>query len=401
MLFSFFFITSTAIVIVIHYYLWVRKVRDTEVSGLWRHLLTGLMIAGALLIPTAMSFSRKLSREEFGSIAFIAFLWSGFVMYAFLFHSAWDAIRLVAALKKVVVYITKLFDRKNQEQTNHLDPDRRAFLARTVAGTALFSTFGISVFGVRSAFAEVTMPEIPVCLSRLSPCLCGFKIALISDIHFGPILGKDFALHIVEKTKALKPDLIAITGDVVDGRVELLRRDVAVLGELKARYGVYFVTGNHEYYSGVSQWVEFFKSLGFHVLGNDRVSIGDRFGTGKFDLAGIYDPHGGMFRQDHKPDLSLALAGRNPQRELILLAHRPSQVFEAAKSGVGLQLSGHTHGGQVWPFGQIVRLNQPYISGLHHHNELTQIYVTRGTGFWGPPMRVMAPAEITCIVLTT
>jgi predicted MPP superfamily phosphohydrolase len=360
------------------------------------------MIVGALLIPAAMRFSRQLPREEFGLIALIAFLWAGFVMYAFLFHSAWDTVRLAAALKKGVWYISNLLVRKTQEQAQATpsDPDRRAFLARTVAGTALFSTFGISVFGVRSAFGEVATPQIPVRLSRLSPHLCGFKIALISDIHFGPILGKDFASHIVEKTNALKPDLIAVTGDIVDGRVELLGRDVAALARLKARYGVYFVTGNHEYYSGVGPWVEFFKSIGFHVLGNERVSIGDRFGTAQFDLAGIYDPYGGFFLHNHKPDLNSALAGRDPQRELILLAHRPSQIFDAASAGVGLQLSGHTHGGQVWPFGQIVRLNQPYISGLHHHNDLTQIYVTRGTGFWGPPMRVLAPAEITCIVLT-
>ena len=402
MLYSLFFITLTTIVVFMHYYLWIRKIRDTEVKGAWRFVLTSLMVCGALLIPLSYFLSRKLPRDKFGLIAFIAFLWLGFALYAFLFHSAWDTVRLVSALNKVWRYVSKLVTKKIETQTDPSDPERRTFLARTVAATGAFTTFGISVFGVRSAFGEVCTPEVLVRLSRLSPALSGFKIALISDVHFGPILGKDFATYIVEKTNAMKPDLIAITGDLVDGPVNLLKNDVAPLGKLQSKYGVYFVTGNHEYYTpGVIKWLDFLRSFSFCVLGNDHVTIGDSYGAGRFDLAGIYDPRGSISLPDHTPDLPKALEGRNPERELILLAHRPSQVFEAAQADVGLQLSGHTHGGQLWPFGQIVLLNQPYVSGLHQHDKLTQIYVTRGTGFWGPPMRVLAPAEITCIVLTT
>lgn len=401
MYFSFFFLTFTTIVVFIHLYLWVRKIRDTELQGVWRFLLTVLMVCGAMLIPVSHAFSRRLPRDEFGLIAFIAFFWLGLVLYAFLFHSAWDTVRLMSALKRAWCYAANLLAEKNETRICSSDPGRRAFLARTAAATGAFTTFGVSIFGVRSAFGEVGTPEVPVRLSRLSPALSGFKIALISDVHFGPILGMKFADYIVEKTNSMKPDLIAITGDLVDGSVSLLKYDVAPLRKLRAKYGVYFVTGNHEYYSGgIIQWLEFFRSLGFRVLGNEHVTIGDSSGSGWFDLAGIYDPQGGTFAPEHIPDLKKALSGRNSERELILLAHRPSQVFEATQADVGLQLSGHTHGGQLWPFGQVVRLNQPYVSGLHRHNELTQIYVTRGTGFWGPPMRVLAPAEITGIVLT-
>lgn len=403
MFFSFFFLTFTITVFLIHLYLWIRKIRDTELHGIWRFMLTALMVSGALLIPISLAFSRKLPRDEFGSIAFIAFLWLGFVLYAFLFHSTWDTVRLISALRRAWYYAVTMLSKSNKLQVNQPEPGRRAFLARTVAATSVFTTFGVSVFGVRSAFGEICTPEVPVRLSRLSPALSGFKIALISDVHFGPILGKNFADYIVQKTNAMKPDLIAITGDLVDGSVDLLGYDIMPLGKLKAKYGVYFVTGNHEYYSGgVINWIKFFRSLGFRVLGNEQVTIGDSVGPARFDLAGIYDPQGGFFVPGHTPDLKKALTGRKSEKELILLAHRPSQVFEAAHAGgVGLQLSGHTHGGQLWPFGQIVLLNQPYVSGLHLHNKITQIYVTRGTGFWGPPMRVLAPAEITCIVLTT
>jgi hypothetical protein len=194
----------------------------------------------------------------------------------------------------------------------------------------------------------------------------------------------------------LKPDLVAITGDVVDMPVDLLGEEDAVLRGLKSRYGTFLATGNHEFIYGVEPWMDFFRSLGIQVLDNRHVSVGEPVG---FDIAGVHDYRAKVFDSAHQPDLERALAGRDPQRELVLLAHQPKQVHEAAEAGVGLQLSGHTHGGQIFPFTFLTWLSQPYICGLHRHTERTQIYVTRGTGFWGPPMRVLAAPEITCIVL--
>jgi hypothetical protein len=391
LLISSFLLTSSAIVASVHYYLWRRKVRDTKLKGFWRATLTSLYIAGALMVPTAFLLSRKIPKETLSPFVFTAFLWLGFVFYSFLTLALWDAFRVFYHIKKWLQ--TRLKPVEPQEN-QAFSADRRVFLSQAAAATALFTAGGVSVFGVQSAFGEIASPEIPVRLARLPSSMSGFTIALLSDLHIGQILGRDFAGYVVERTNALKPDLIAITGDVVDGPCALLKHDVAPLGRLKAPYGVYFVTGNHEYYSGVQEWLAYFRSMGFHILANQRVSIGQ---SDSFELAGVYDAAGRLFGQ--KPDLTKALEGIDPESELILLAHRPAVIFQAAQAGVGLQLSGHTHGGQLWPLEYVVHLNQPYVAGLHSHTPLTQIYVTRGAGFWGPPMRALAPAEITYITL--
>jgi predicted MPP superfamily phosphohydrolase len=171
---------------------------------------------------------------------------------------------------------------------------------------------------------------------------------------------------------------------------------VAPLGTLAAKHGVFFVTGNHEYYAGADEWIAHLPTLGVRVLRNERVSVGG--GADSFDLAGVddYNAHG---FPGHGPDLQRAVSGRDPSRELVLLAHQPREVHRAAEHGVGLQLSGHTHGGQIWPWNFAVKLQQPYVAGLVRH-KTTQLYVSRGTGYWGPPMRLGAPAEITQLVLT-
>jgi predicted MPP superfamily phosphohydrolase len=215
------------------------------------------------------------------------------------------------------------------------------------------------------------------------------------------MLGREFCERVVARTNSLKPDLVVITGDLVDGTVGELAGDVAPLAGLRARHGVYFATGNHEFYSGAGPWLEYLPSLGLRVLDNARAAVGDPgLGGASFDLAGIHDPNGAWFDGRYRPDLERALAGRDPERELLLLAHRPSQVEVAARHAVGLQVSGHTHGGQLWPWSYLVYLQQPYLRGLHRHTEQTQVYVTCGTGYWGPPMRVGAPPEITQLILT-
>ena len=193
----------------------------------------------------------------------------------------------------------------------------------------------------------------------------------------------------------MKTDLIVITGDLVDGDVESLRDSAQPLVELSAPHGVYFCTGNHEFYSGVDSWVAELRRLGIGVLRNQRVSIGR--GQHSFDLAGVDDYQSDRFGPG--PDMAAALAGRDPTRELVLLAHQPRHAFEAERYGVGLQLSGHTHGGQIWPWHYFVKAQQGgLLAGLQQVGD-TQVYTSRGTGYWGPPVRVMAPAELTKIVL--
>jgi len=199
---------------------------------------------------------------------------------------------------------------------------------------------------------------------------------------------------VVNEVIALQPDLIAITGDLVDGNVDELIERVNLLKQLKAPHGVFFVTGNHEYYSGADAWCQALSQMGIRVLRNERVTIGE--GQDIFDLAGIDDASASHF-PGHSSDLAKALAARDVNRPVVLLAHQPKAIFEASKLGVDLQLSGHTHAGQLWPFTYIVRLVQPYVQGLSRHSERTQIYVNRGTGYWGPPMRLPDRSEITLL----
>ena len=224
----------------------------------------------------------------------------------------------------------------------------------------------------------------------------GTSIVQISDVHIGPTLGKEFLATVVAQVNGLSPDIIAITGDLVDGSVAQLRDHVAPLAELRATYGVFFVTGNHEYYSGAQEWIEELARLGIRVLRNEHVAVGPEGHT--IDLAGVDDWTSAGHEVGHGHDLPGALAGRDQSREVVLLAHQPRSATEAAAHGVGLQLSGHTHGGQIMPWNFLVRLQQPFVAGLYRLKD-TWVYVSRGTGYWGPPMRVGSPPEITRIEL--
>jgi hypothetical protein len=288
-----------------------------------------------------------------------------------------------------------------RRKPREVDAGRRAFLARATASAAIAGTAVVAVGGRRSAF-EITKPELAVPLARLPRELSGFRIVHLTDLHVGPILQERFVETVVEETNASRPDLIVVTGDLVDGTVGSLGSVIEPLAKLRARCGIAFVTGNHEYYSGAEEWLAFLQARGIEVLVNRRIAVGDRGpGGASFDLAGVPDHHAGRFLREHEPDLERALAGRDPERELVYLAHQPTQLALARGRGVGLQLSGHTHGGQMWPFRTLVAMTQPFVSGLHRTEEGSAIWVSRGAGFWGPPMRVLEPAEIATIVLTT
>jgi predicted MPP superfamily phosphohydrolase len=193
-----------------------------------------------------------------------------------------------------------------------------------------------------------------------------------------------------------RPDLLVITGDLVDAPVEKLMGALAPLKDLELPHGMFLVTGNHEYYAGLKEWLPAFADLGIRVLKNERVAI-EREGAG-FDLAGVYDREGRRYGTEFGPDLQKALQGRDPKREVVLLAHQSLVMDEAERLDVGLVLAGHNHGGQIWPWMHMVGLQQPYVSGLHRQGR-TAIYVSDGTGFWGPPMRLGTRSEIAMVIL--
>src|SRR6266576_248865 len=241
--------------------------------------------------------------------------------------------------------------------------------------------------------AMVRVVDVPI--TGLPSDLEGVRIAQLSDLHVGPTLKRDFVERVVDTTNGLQPDLIALTGDVADGFPPALRDEVAPLAGLEAPHGKYFVTGNHEYYWDAAGWVRELEGLGFSALINGHQVI--RRGTGRIVLAGVTDLSSGGL-PGHVSDPAAAVAGAPASDVRVLLAHQPKSAFAARAAGYDLQLSGHTHGGQYFPFNLLVRLFQPFVAGLHRL-EAMWLYVSRGTGYWGPPLRLGAPAEITLIQL--
>lgn len=278
-----------------------------------------------------------------------------------------------------------------------VNEDRRRFLAQTMAGGAFLAGGGLAAFGSWRAFSPPLVTELAVKIPKLPRALDGLTIVQLTDIHVGPFIRRRYMDALVQQANALRPDLFAITGDLVDGDVPTLGGAVSALSGLKSRYGSFFVTGNHDYYSGDDEWTAFLQSLDIQVLRNRHVRIGDAGAS--LDLVGVDDWTGGRRRNKPGYDLDRALAGRDPDRAAVLLAHQPANFTVAAERGMDLQISGHTHGGQLVPMTFFIGLAWEHAAGLYPHGD-SHIYVSRGCGFWGPPMRIGSPPEIVKLVLT-
>ncbi|MER5942236.1 metallophosphoesterase [Streptomyces sp. NPDC001928] len=271
-------------------------------------------------------------------------------------------------------------------------PTRRLFVSRVIAGAAAAAAVGTVGYGTYDVLRGPKVKRVTVPLAKLPRAAHGYRIAVVSDIHLGPILGRGFAQKVVDTINATQPDLIAIVGDLVDGSVKDLGPAAAPLAGLRARHGAFFVTGNHEYFSGAEQWVDEVRRLGLRPLENARTELPH------FDLAGVNDVAGESEGQG--PDFAKALGDRDKARACVLLAHQPVQIHDAVDHGVDLQLSGHTHGGQLWPGSLVAELANPTVAGLERYGD-TQLYVSRGAGAWGPPTRVGAESDITVIELAS
>ncbi|MGR6322794.1 metallophosphoesterase [Micromonospora soli] len=276
------------------------------------------------------------------------------------------------------------------------DPSRRLLLARGAAIFAGLTAAGVTGYGVRTAMGPPRLDRVQIPLAKLPRSMDGLRIATVSDIHLGPLRGRSHTERIVAMINRMDADLVAVVGDLVDGSVAELGTAAEPLRDLRFRYGSFFVTGNHEYYSGVEEWVREVDRLGLRVLQNERQEIRARGGV--LDLAGVNDVTAAGTGLAAPADYAAALGDRDPSRPVVLLAHQPVAAHEAAKFGVDLQLSGHTHGGQMAPFNLLVKLQQPVVSGLGEVDG-TKVYVTNGAGFWGPPVRVGAPPQVTLVEL--
>lgn len=363
-----------------HFYMFERLDFYLQPTPMHRAMLAFLLGGFPCLTLVSIPLSRILPRPAASVLTWIVYPWMGIALFMF--------VTLVAA---DILWLFLQFVPASQP--------RELYLQQCLGVAALSITGLLGCFALWKGLAPVMVKDVGITLSRLPISFDGLRIVQITDLHIGPLINGKWLRKVVDKINALKPDIIVITGDLVDGTVEELRHHVAPLAGLRSRHGTYFITGNHEYYSGAEEWCAHVVRLGIKVLRNQRVSISSGVAEESFDLAGIDDWHSHHFPGDG-PDLSKALAGRDPQKALILLAHQPAAVHEAASHGVDLQLSGHTHAGQIWPFTYLVPLQQPYSKGLHRYlDRQTQIYVSSGTGFWGPPMRLGTSAEITHITL--
>jgi predicted MPP superfamily phosphohydrolase len=367
----------SAVVSLVHRYLWARLVRDPGWAAPWGRVLTVLIVVLALLIPAALLAMRSLPRSVHAPLAWVAFAWMGLMLYLFLLAVVGDAARGLAAL------------------SGHLapEPERRRLLARALAMLITGGAALIGIAGGVNVARGFAIKRVRVPLARLPKGASGYRIVQLTDVHIGPTIGRTFLESVVREANALDPDMVVITGDLVDGSVEELADLVEPLRDLRSRDGVFFVTGNHEYYSGADAWIAHLRTMGVRVLRNERVAIRD-----VFDLAGVDDHSAARMLPHHGQDVEGALRGRDASRPVVLLAHQPKAIADAQRLGVDLQISGHVHGGQLLPFNWLARLDQPFVHGLHRAKD-TWIYVSEGTGYWGPPMRVGTRAEVTNIEL--
>jgi predicted MPP superfamily phosphohydrolase len=400
----------------IHLYLWKRLVRDTTTPGRWRRVGTaGVVVLVAVLIGGLFG-GRALSLSAQRWLAWPAYVWLGLMFYLLVVLLALEVPRLAlrwwvrrrlaqpAAAAHPVAPEPALVGAaghgghgpteapapRARRNGRAPDPSRRLLLARSLAAAAGVTAVATVGYGMTQALGAPRLRRVRIPLAKLPRRIDGLRIALVSDIHLGPLLGRAHTQRVVDTINAADADLVAVVGDLVDGTVDELGPAVAPLRGLRARHGSFFVTGNHEYFSGYAPWLDEVGALGLRVLQNERVELDG------LDLAGVNDVTGGEYA--HGPDFGQALAGRDPARPVVLLAHQPVQAHEAARHGVDLQLSGHTHGGQMRPFDLVVGAQQPVLSGLGTVDGVP-VYVTNGAGFWGPPVRVGAPPDVTVVEL--
>ncbi|TGN81244.1 metallophosphoesterase [Streptomyces bauhiniae] len=438
-----------ALVAGLHWYVWRRLIRDTtRPRGAARRAGTVLFVAAPVLMIAALVAERSgapfwLQR----ALAWPGFLWMALALYLLLATLATEPVRVWAGRRARRATREAVFaelagvpvpsaDRAGAAEETPATPaepavradeaspapasasaepsagadgtspseapqasalaasalSRRVFVSRVAGGTAAAVALGTTGWGTYGVLRGPRVKRLTVPLAKLPRAAHGFRIAVVSDIHLGPVLGRNFAQTVVDTINSTQPDMIAVVGDLVDGSVKNLGPAAAPLAGLESRLGTFFVTGNHEYFSGAAQWLDEVRTLGMRPLENARTELP------YFDLAGVNDLQGES--EGHGPDFAKALGDRDPARACVLMAHQPVQIHEAVRHSVDLQLSGHTHGGQLWPGNLIAKAANPTVAGLAHYGD-TQLYVSRGAGAWGPPTRVWAPSDITVIELAS
>lgn len=360
--------TAIGLLFVLHLYIGWRIV--PQLPGSAAGVVFALLLAAsAALIPLAF-FGRRAKRRESAD----RWTWAGMLALGL-----FSMLLVLTLLRDVLLLIALPFD---------LPP----LAAPSAMAVPLLAAVAV-LFGLFGARRTARVRRIDVPIDGLPAALHGFTIVQISDLHVGPTVKGAYVRAVVDCINTLDADAVAITGDLVDGRVQDLARDVAPLADLRSRHGSFFVTGNHEYYSGAAEWIALLRTLGLRVLLDEHVLLDH--GGEQIVLAGVADFSARHFVATHRSDPRAAIAGAPRSAGLrVLLAHQPRSAEAAADAGFDVQLSGHTHGGQFWPWMLLVRWQQPFVAGMHRLRSLW-VYTSRGTGYWGPPLRLGAPSEIT------
>jgi hypothetical protein len=333
---------------------------------------TVVFIAGALAMPPLMVWGHGRSHDR-AAIAGDSLLGVVWVLFA------WSVIGNLVGLVLLLAGVG--------------DPVR----SRVVAVGVLLVSLALIVWGFVEAWRVPRVRRVDVTLPRLGDGLDGVRVVLLTDTHYGPIDRSRWSAKVTAVVNSLDPDVVCHTGDIADGTVELRRAQAVHLGDVKARLARAYVTGNHEYFGDAIGWLDYMQELGWEPLHNRHIVV-ERGGS-RLVLAGVDDFTAVGSATGHRADHARALADADSDLPVVLLAHQPKQISDAVQHGIDLQLSGHTHGGQIWPFHLLVRTDQPVLQGLTRHGARTQLYTSRGTGFWGPPLRIFAPSEITLLTL--
>jgi predicted MPP superfamily phosphohydrolase len=370
-------ITVLGLLALLHLYIGLRLIPDSGINFAGQMVAAGLLAVSTLLMPAGLMASRLKRWKRSDQLA-----WAGLLAMGF-----FSSLLVLTVVRDLVLGLLSL-----------LGVNAGALIRGSAFGVPLLA-LGVTLIGLVNARRVARVVEVEVPIKDLPAALHGYSIVQISDVHVGPTIKRGYLNAIVTKVNALKPDAIAITGDLVDGSVGHLRLHTEPLARLLARDGAFFVTGNHEYYSGAEAWIAEMRRLGVTVLMNEHV-LCERDGQSLM-IAGVTDYGAHQFHESHRSDPQRAAAGAPDSVSVrILLAHQPRSAAAAAAAGFDLQLSGHTHGGQFFPWNLFVPLQQPFTAGL---NKLAQlwVYTSRGTGYWGPPKRFGAPSEITRVRLVT
>ncbi|MEU4311906.1 metallophosphoesterase [Nocardia sp. NPDC024068] len=432
-------LAAVVVVAGLHWYLWRRLVRDaTRAGSVWRPIGAGVLgVGSALMLGAFAAVLSGVPWDGWRRLAWPGFLWAALFVYLLIGVLAGEVVRPLllrglirrdAGTAAPPPAAPEPLERNRPARTPEpvgavhggpgsapgggasgpagpLPPgpgpeeqepgrplSRRLLISRLAAGATVVTAGALVGTGTYGVLDGPMVRRVTVPLTKLPAAAHGVRIALVSDLHLGPALGRGFCERVVRTVNDTRPDLIAVVGDLTDGTVDDLRAETEPLAGLSARLGVFFVPGNHEYYSDADAWIARVRELGMTVLLNERLALPD------FDLAGVDDPAG--TEAGRGPDFAAALDGRDTARACVLLAHQPVVVNQAVEYGVDLQLSGHTHGGQLWPGNLIARLANPTVAGLELYGS-TALYVTRGAGAWGPPVRVAAPSDITVLELAS